>query len=258
MRPYLESSREKIKRANKNLADLNVLVNDFRDSKGYEVVIDRDTKARQKIHRLRINKEPPPSWGPVVGDILYDLRSALDHLACDLVRAGGGTCDSTTEFPIAKNRKAFESRLGSVKGARIKSLKVLRAHKPYSGGNDLLWTLHQLNRVEKHRFPLVIFARPRSLAFTFHPSQLGVPTVPELRVAYFLSAEERARVLKDGDILGEEPLNDESPFHTEPIIEIAFGEPDMVRSEPMLDTLHDISGTVERVVESFAPLLPGA
>jgi hypothetical protein len=257
----LDSPREKVKRANHHIKDLEGLIRDFLDSKPYEVFIEEDVQAGRKRHRLRIRREPPPSWGPVIGEVLFNLRSALDHLACQLVILGGGPCTHETEFPVAKNRQAFESRLGSVKGAGKDAIKILRACKPYSGGNDLLWSLHQLNRVEKHRFPLVAFASYRNLIFNLKmtlpkdfPGGERIVAFPPLA----LIPADRGEPLVDGAELYNEPIVRDPDMGDNPqaTIEIAFGEPGIPQGEPLLDALHQIVGAVEGVVNSFEPLFP--
>ena len=39
-------------------------------------------------------------WSLILGDLLHNLRSALDHLAWQLVVDGGGTPSQDTNFPV--------------------------------------------------------------------------------------------------------------------------------------------------------------
>lgn len=56
----------------------------------------------QCIVRLKVRERPPPEWSPIIGDIVHNYRSALDHLAYQLVRrAGGGRgVAGQTAFPV--------------------------------------------------------------------------------------------------------------------------------------------------------------
>jgi hypothetical protein len=56
---------------------------------------------------------PPVHLSTVMGDCLFNLRSALDHLVCALIRARipNHPCDRS-EFPIFIEMEKFEKRVG--------------------------------------------------------------------------------------------------------------------------------------------------
>ena len=47
--------------------------------------------ADEFLYLARVSREPPVRWGVMAGEIVHHLRSALDHLAWQLVLDGGGT-----------------------------------------------------------------------------------------------------------------------------------------------------------------------
>ena len=55
-------------------------------------------------HRYRAGDVPEldDRWALVLGDCAHNLRSALDYLAHELVRANGGNPDEDTEFPVSR------------------------------------------------------------------------------------------------------------------------------------------------------------
>lgn len=55
--------------------------------------------------------EVPLTFSAIIGDVLYDLRSALDHLAWQLVIANGGTPNRDTAFPIYSSPAGREFRV---------------------------------------------------------------------------------------------------------------------------------------------------
>ena len=104
-------------------------------------------------------RHPIPSWSCLVGDIIHNLRSSLDHLACGLVRAGGGTVGRRTYFPIAESEAAFNERVGQdLRGATTAAIDAVRLLRPFPGGTDRLWHLHSLDVLDKHRDILVVGA----------------------------------------------------------------------------------------------------
>jgi hypothetical protein len=80
---------EKIKRAKKHFADLENELREFNMSKPYEFSVKRDPETRKPVYYIATVQETPPSIAPIVGDIIQNLRSSLDHLAYALVEVNG-------------------------------------------------------------------------------------------------------------------------------------------------------------------------
>lgn len=87
------------------------------------------------------------------GDIVHNLRSALDHLTYQLVIVGSGTEPGRgVEFPIAKDVTTYEAeKPRKVKGMRRVAIDAIDNLRPYRGGNDSLWRIHALDNIDKHR-----------------------------------------------------------------------------------------------------------
>ena len=49
----------------------------------------------------------PARWGVLVGELIHNLRSALDYLIGEFVREGGREPDSGNAFPISKTRARY-------------------------------------------------------------------------------------------------------------------------------------------------------
>ena len=62
----------------------------------------RGERRRASSHRYRAVDVPDldDKWALMIGDCVHNLRSALDYLAHELVRANGGTPDDHTQFPV--------------------------------------------------------------------------------------------------------------------------------------------------------------
>ena len=87
-------------------------------------------------------------------DVIQNLRSCLDHLAYQLARVGTADAEPSrlVSFPIFEDEVKYESgRASRVAGMRPDAVKSIDALKPYKGGNELLWRLHDLSNIEKHR-----------------------------------------------------------------------------------------------------------
>lgn len=96
----------------------------------------------------------------VVGDIVHELQSSLDHLAWQLVEENGGTPDENTRFPLAKTAPTANQR-GVVPPPHVSgrvsqpALALMEAAQPYQLGVDYashpLFVLRHLSNIDKHR-----------------------------------------------------------------------------------------------------------
>jgi hypothetical protein len=81
----------KVSRANVHLDFLNERVKSFAENmSSYKV----ETKDDWQTAEVFIDGEPEPSveeWGAIIGDVVHNLRSALDHLVWQLTIANGNT-----------------------------------------------------------------------------------------------------------------------------------------------------------------------
>lgn len=96
----------------------------------------------------------------LAGDVIHNLRAALDHLAQHLALIGCPTLTDKElrqiEFPIAETYAKYESgKTGKVKGIKPDAIEAIDSLKPYGDGDGefsaLLWRLHALDNIDKHR-----------------------------------------------------------------------------------------------------------
>src|SRR5215217_3489518 len=82
----IELIREKVARAKKHLADLIVLRNTFIGQAEPDMIkVDTDPETGNEITKIVQIFDPPPGIALIAGDAIHNLRSALDHLAYQLV-----------------------------------------------------------------------------------------------------------------------------------------------------------------------------
>ena len=145
--------RVKIERAKKHLSDLVNLLREFRNQHLNVVGTQGDFKTGQRTHFHVDLSILPFEAIATAGDIIHNLRSSLDHLAYQLVVVGCGMEPSRRiEFPIAKDFSTYESeKVKKVEGMRELAIKYIDNSKPYKGGNQVLWRIHELDNIDKHR-----------------------------------------------------------------------------------------------------------
>ena len=98
--------------------------------------------------------------------MVHDLRSALDHLAWQLVEANGGTPrdrpgEPQTAFPIRTEAPKNGLRIhGDVAPAALEVVEALQPYNvsPESPADAVLWHLHRLDVIDKHHE--LLLARP--------------------------------------------------------------------------------------------------
>ncbi len=151
----------KVERANSLLAALEQESSAFL-AQNYRVEGRLDQK-RQKYHFVALgNPVLPPQLSILVGEIVYHLRTVLDHLV--FVLAGGQGNPTRLAFPICRKEGEFRLALkrGALKGAQESIIQLIERLQPYRTSPNpeqaTLYQLHNLNIVDKHRLLLATAA----------------------------------------------------------------------------------------------------
>jgi hypothetical protein len=156
---------EKFNRSKEQFDEFRAELDVFLDSppEPYFSVGDFDEDTWEWIERFQIRKDFPLRFGVILGDSIHNLRSALDHLICQVTlldlpagESAEGVCDQT-QFPIAsKDERQFEDmanfripRLSEMHRAMVKHMQ------PYHAGDKAarhpLSILAELSNADKHR-----------------------------------------------------------------------------------------------------------
>jgi hypothetical protein len=148
--------RAKVERAKKHFRSLELELIAYRD-KNLQVVKGELYSQTGKIGGVQtFHNLPLLSFDALTtaGDVIHNLRSALDHLAHQLVLVGSPDTEPSRaiEFPIAKDAASYEAdKPRKVRGMRAEAVRAIDDLKPYKGGNDALWRIHELDIIDKHR-----------------------------------------------------------------------------------------------------------
>jgi len=247
---------EKIKRAYEHLVEFQSTLDAFRQSKPYEVTGKRDPKTRQFIYSI-VKADPIPVRLSVIsGDVLQNLRSSLDYLACSLVRSHSPSAPIDKcgfpifdEVPTTKEHERTFAR--KVKGMEDKAIDLIKNIKPYKGGDDVLWRLHALNNRDKHRLLLTTATGLRPLNVGMHmraTRQNMRGHVPD----FYVSTGSRVFPLKIGTVLYVDSPDAEENKNIEITVDVVFNEPGVCVGEPVFLVLRRSLNEVRRTVEKFA------
>ena len=100
----LDGCREKIIRAGDHLQTLDSESRRFVEDYPYRLDPQYNQQSRELVVSIRSIRQPevlpPARLGVVLGDVLHNLRSALDHLVWQLAMIGTGPKAPLNQFPI--------------------------------------------------------------------------------------------------------------------------------------------------------------
>jgi len=157
----------KVERAERQLEEVKSAMADYASRHPFRAVRARQPKDQRHIwlYRLEMTEEPDPMIPVIIGECLYDLRSALDHLA---VAIAPGSNRRSAAFPIEGTdpwekdaagafvhdegrRRSFTAK---IKGMPDEVVKMIKEAQPYQREHPELETLgllSSLQNADKHR-----------------------------------------------------------------------------------------------------------
>lgn len=166
MNPSLAGIDAKLRRAQTQIHDLYRVVEAGATPEPYTVRIDKDPDAGELARRFVALKtpgvrEPAVSVVLFAGEILYQLRSGLDHLVHQLVLLSGHAAklhaSRRHQFPIFETADGYRKRAdGMIDGVSPEAAALIEGEQPYrrlpdAPRKDLLWLLQDLHNTDKHR-----------------------------------------------------------------------------------------------------------
>lgn len=193
----------------------------------------------------------PAKLGPILGDIIHNIRTALDLAICDAVRAHSGANSIQREhsFPIFNRRREFTRQASKkINGVNPRTRRLIERLKPYKGGCDSLWIVHNLDILDKHNAIIPVGAAYRH--FTIKPIAPRAAE-PIQFPGVNIKPADRLYPLEDGTTIfgvraAARDQKNEADF--EFAFEVAFGEGEIVKGEPLFPTIGQLGRLCERIV----------
>lgn len=260
------SARLKVERAKQNIRDLQGEIHTFLSGNPYSIGTKRNPDTGQLVYYVARTIETPAGLAPLCGDVLNNLRSALDHLAGNLVDANGGNTARRIYFPISDSAQAYPAtKARCIQGISQEANDAIDALHPYRGGNDAFWKIQQLNNIDKHRMLITVGSAFHSVNLgAFFTESMGkdlagrndlpveMRTIPAIDL--YMRPADRLCPLKAGDELlivsADSEPNEKIDFR----FDVAFGEPNIAEGDPILETLQQMTDLVDNVVTVIKPL----
>jgi hypothetical protein len=154
----LDSAWQRILRADEHLIDLRQRISNFVEEQHNLIVAQFQTDRPQNIRDIvPVQVYAPMSIAIRIGEICYNLRTALEYLVFELAKLDSGIVQHRTQFPIEDTRRGFEGRIksGWLNGLNSTHIAAIERLQPYNGCN---WTraLREISNKDKHReFPSI-------------------------------------------------------------------------------------------------------
>ena len=183
----------------------------------------------------------------VIGDIVHNLRVALEHAHWILVEYNGGVFDRHITFPFGKDRPSVKGSINGKTKTQVPSQEVidfiLDEMQPFEGGRLDLYDLHKLDILDKHEMLLPTYR------------QIWIPKGETLLI-------EGRPPLSDGGLVISDPnvpmftVNTPVKYtgNIQKAITVLFGKGPM-EQRPVLDTLSTLSENVRSSIISLATFL---
>lgn len=259
-----EQIKAKLERARRHIYDLQELWNQFRQH-GYRVAFKVDSNTRQRIYYLADVWEIDVNIPLTIGDAVHGLRCALDHLAYRVMSISPNVTDKQLRvvyFPIAENFQKYKTETRSrIQGMRQDAINSIDDLEPYGGGaGEILWHLHSLNIIDKHKLLIAIGSTNRLHSMTpiqisalkrqFLGMDLDAYTAAQDAVLFQTESANTRFPLKTGDVLAVFPESEVNE-HMQFTFEIAFGEPEVIKGNPVIVTLHQMAHRIGDIIRRF-------
>ena len=132
--------------------------------------LETDIETRCADERCRLETEIPRNafslpdpegpqtlhgYSVLVGEVAYNLRSALDHLVWQLALANGATSNPRNEFPIFHERDLYRKKVkAKLRGLSERHCAMIESFQPFWKGGCIgphLRMLHAICNIDKHR-----------------------------------------------------------------------------------------------------------
>jgi hypothetical protein len=211
----LKSAKVKIVRATKHLHTIKKCIAAYARTKPHKIV--KKAKGKKK---LNVPKPPPLEISLLAGEMIYQMRSALDCLVFDLIKRNPNVAaidldwEDNCQFPIRVglpekatlplNKRAFSRDLPGIADAPFAFIESLQPYYSVGATNNALRFLRYLSNIDKHRHLNLLRPRVRQHQSVRYPSGLSgrgyamldrgaeiypVPPVRPLRAPYSADPE---------------------------------------------------------------------
>lgn len=249
----MKGPRLKVERAKSHLDSLISLSSPL-SKELYEITVSRERTVAILAKpdcfdvTFRPKKPIPEFFALIIGDAVHNLRASLDHWAAALVsETTGNPVDTRVYFPFYGEGKKFESAKGykPIKQAAPDVADFIGDEiKPGFDGDRNLWSITDLDNVDKHNFilPTVAIAKVTNLDLRWQPDNF----LGDVAVGGYATGPIRL-------IRSEVPFAIGKDFKTS--TEITFPKGGLFENEPVIPTITNLGQVVTKTLDALEVFL---
>ena len=240
-----QSSKLKIKRADKHIAEIDGRLKQLKDS--YISTVEYHPEHAANAIRYGFDDRTlRTDLALMIGDAVHNLRCALDFSWLATIRQlAPDAVSNFAKFPIFFSR---EKLVAALVGRKIDACSPRLFHfvvfeiKPYENGNSDIWAIHALDIQDKHRLliPLLNYGWINNIEVENERGEVirGDTWAFTRPGPYYVSFEEKVRIKSPGKLS----------------VNVLFQEGTPTYSQEVLDTLMRFSLIVLHIVDSLEEL----
>ena len=157
------SVNAKINRALQLFSEVNAGYADWQRSNPIQQITECNEERTSFIVFARFIVQPETAkWALICGEVLFDLRCALDHIIYFQALSDSGLDPPASAeklmFPITTSQERFDFAInrGQLTGLKTESINLVRSFQPFVRARipeeDSLFALQALNNIDKHRY----------------------------------------------------------------------------------------------------------
>ena len=206
-----------------------------------------EANPRQPFHRFMVITEPLPfNSALIAGDIVRNLRAALDHAVSAIYRAKQ-LSDGDAYFPIGDTRKDL---CGTIKGRLEKNgfialtpffLDEIEATE--TGNCSPIWILNQIDRANKHRSHIVV----EEMVFTPMPDSHDLTR--DIHISFNVNVLKPAQcnwwdIPEGGDV--------QQHTNTKASLRVTFGPTEVMNGRDVIPSLENFTQVVFQTIEKLS------
>lgn len=245
--------KAKLQRARKHFAELITLVDEYMSTQPFSFSAVGDAVI------VRVEKQVPQEINIVLGDVVHNLRAALDLLVCDLIRANGSQVTRDSAFPITKGGIQTSHVKKQLAGMSQSGVKVLSRITHNQSWNEALLVLHGLDIMDKHNALVAVGAATVRVHASVGVPGLFIGPGGELRLggpgpdgAPFLRNAGSPVGFTTAFLTDQETevyrFAPDIPQEVAVMCDLVFGAGEKGAGAPILQTLDALSKVIERIL----------
>lgn len=153
------SAKAKIERSRELIAEIDALIS---DTPPYTYILETNTHTDERATFAKSDQRVIDRLVVRCGEVFHNLRSSIDHAYFETVspKVEDESKHGAIQFPFAKKEESLEQSVRSRMAHYVSEdfVQAICELKPFlgDGGNTLIFLIHEINIVDKHKFPTPI------------------------------------------------------------------------------------------------------